>query len=699
MWSAVFFGEGREPHTNGLRPQHGTVQNKRMNTAAMIDAKTAEVLRQAVGAAQSGNTDYARQLAERALGQGGDVVALNAFLGMLFARSGDNDSAIRHLWAAHRGRPTDATIASNLITKLIDTGDLMPALEVASSGLAFSDRTLRIARYRAFLAQSLEQYEVAIAAYEYVLERAPNDFESWNNLGNARQAVGDFEGSIAALERAVSLDRAAAPTRLNLATALNRAKRWDEAETVLRQAAADFPNDAQPLHELYVQFKLDMRQEDALLALEEAVRRDPGSAALQLKLGVEYGLVTKTEPAERAFRNALAIDPLLVDAYLGLAIQYEHTNREEEFAPLRESAEAAGLDPGVLAFLDALEHRRAGRFLEGLDSLSRVSENVEPERTVHIRATLLDRLGRSDEAFSAFDEVARLHQASPSEPLRRAAELREELRGEIGILTPEWTSLWPSGPDSAVSHDPVFLVGFPRSGTTLLDTILMGHPGTTVLEEKPALNYVDKEIGGMAALSLLDQAGIEQARARYLEEVNKIEVLPAGSLLIDKSPLFLHKMPLIQRLFPRAKIILALRHPCDVLLSCFMSNFRLNSAMANFLRLEDAAEFYDLTFQHWERSRALFPLNVHTIVYERLVEDVASEVRPLFNFLGLEWNEDALDHRRTAKSRGLITTASYSQVTEPIYTRAAGRWTRYREHLAPIFPVLEPWARKFGYSL
>jgi len=87
------------------------------------------------------------------------------------------------------------------------------------------------------------------------------------------------------------------------------------------------------------------------------------------------------------------------------------------------------------------------------------------------------------------------------------------------------------------------------------------------------------------------------------------------------------------------------------------------------------------------------------VVYERLVEDVAAEVRPLFDFLGLDWHEAALDHRRTALARGLITTASYSQVTEPIYQRAAGRWERYRTHLEPILPALEPWVRKFGYTL
>jgi tetratricopeptide (TPR) repeat protein len=652
-----------------------------------------------MGAAQAGDWRRACQLAEGALSQGGDVVALNAFLGMVRARAGDPGGAIRNLSQAHDGRPGDATIACNLISALIESGELAGALDVATRDLAFSDASLRIARYRGFLAQSLEQFAEAVEAYEHVVVRAPNDFESFNNLGNARSALGDFAGSVAALQRAVQLDPRAAPSRLNLATALRAADRLAEAESVLRHAAKDFPEDARALHELYVQFKREARQEEALPVLEEAVARDPDNANLQLKLGIECGLEKRIDDAERAFRKAIAIDPLLVDAYLGLAIQFEHTNREDEFGPLIDLAEANGLDQGPLEFLRAMEHRRAGRFEEGLESMALVPSAIEPERSAHIRGTILDRLGRSDEAFAAFEETNRLHEANPTEPLPRAAELRTEIRTEIQSLTPAWVASWSPEEPAPDRPVPVFLVGFPRSGTTLLDTILMGHPDTVVLEEQPPLNLVDTALGGLAGIPSLDAAGIVSARRSYFEEVGKIEELGPSSLLIDKSPLFLHKAPLIQRLFPNARFILALRHPCDVLLSCYMSNFRLNAAMSNFLRLEDAAELYDLTFQHWERSRALFPLNVHVIHYERLVEDVEGEVRPLFDFLGLDWHEGALDHRRTAKTRGLITTASYSQVTEPIYKRAAGRWERYREYLAPILPVIEPWVTKFGYSL
>lgn len=666
---------------------------------SMPDSLTADTLRKAMAALQSGDAPRARHLAEAALLKGGDQISLNAFIGMLSARSGDLAGASRHLQVAHQGRPTDLTIACNLIAIRIDLGDFPGALAVATHDLALSDPSARVARYRGYLAQSLGQFEAAIAAYEHVIAGAPGDFESWNNLGNARQLFGDVGGAVTALERAVALDPNAPPARVNLAAALVAGGRVEEAERILRTAAADFPDDARLRYELALLLKRDQRDDEALPLFEDAVRFDPASAELQFKLAVEYGAAMRLDDAERAYRNAITADPHMSDAYLGLAIQFEHSNRDADLAQLIAQAERHELSPATLAFMRALAHRRAGRFAEALDCLEMVPATMEPERTMHIRATLLDRLGRFDEAFDAFEATAALHQADPSDPIVRGQRAREELSRDIAALTPEWAASWRPAVAPSDRPDPVFLVGFPRSGTTLLDTILMGHSGATVMEEKPHLNLVDQALGGLSALADLDDDAIAQARAQYFAAVDADVGAGGGRLLIDKSPLFLQKLPLIMRLFPRARFILALRHPCDVLLSCYMSNFRLNSAMANFLRLEDAADYYDLTFQHWERSRALFPAPVHTIVYERLIADVEAEVRPLFDFLDLAWDPAVLDHQRTAKARGLITTASYSQVVEPIYTRASGRWTRYRDRLEPVLPTLAPWVERFGYTL
>lgn len=669
-----------------------------MTVAATLDPKTADTIRQAVTAAQSGDLNRACQLAEAGLKGGGDVVALNAFLGMVRARAGDGPKAIAHLREAHRERPGDATIACNLIAALLKAQDLEAAFEIATSELAASDRSMRIGRYRGFIAQSLEDFEAAAEAYENVLAASPSDFESWNNLGNARLALGDLPGSVEALQHAVRLNPAAAPSRLNLAAALAAADRLAEAEEVLSKAASDFPDDAKPLAELYLLHKRRENGEQAREALRQAVEREPTDPQLWLKLGVEYGLMMRTDEAEDAFRRAIANDPKLSEAYLGLAINYEHSNRAEKLAPLLLVAEKNSVEHGAIDFIRTLELRRARRFDEALVSLGRVPPSTEPERSAQIRGTLLDRLGRTDEAFAAFAEANRLHAQHPSDPLARAADWRVRLRADASTLSPEWLSTWsPAGPPHA-RPAPAFLVGFPRSGTTLLDTILMGHPDVQVMEERPPLMLVAEALGGMKAIPGLDGAAIAAARQQYFAAAGDYWDLERPSLLVDKSPLYLNQVPLIHRLFPNARFILALRHPCDVLLSCFMSNFRLNAAMSNFLRLEDAADFYDLTFSYWEKARSLLPIAVHPIYYEKMIGDSEKELRPLFHFLDLSWRDEVLDHQRTAASRGLITTASYSQVTEPIYKRAAGRWERYRQHLRPVLPTLMPWAEKFGYA-
>lgn len=665
----------------------------------MFDALTADTLRQAMVMLQSGQSEQARARAEDALHKGGDPVALNAFIGMILGRNGDPAGAARHLLVAHKERPYDLIIAGNLISAQIDAGDLVGALVTATRDRALADSSARIARYRGYVAQMLGEFEAAAEAYEYVIGKIPDDFECWNNLGNTRQLLGDVDGSIAALEQAVALDPTAPPARINLASALIAGDRDAEAERILRIAAIDFPDDARPLHELYVILKRVQREGEALLLLEDAARLDPENADFQFRLAVEYGAATSMEDAEHAYLKAIEISPQMSDAYLGLAIQYEHSNREGDLAPLIERGEEHGLAPATLAFMRALEHRRAGRFAEALDCLSAIPATMEPERVMHIRATLFDRLGRFDEAFLAFEATAKLHQAAPSDPLTRAQDARKELIGEIAMLVPHWVDGWRPVTLESDRADPVFLVGFPRSGTTLLDTILMGHPEVTVMEEKPYLNVVDKALGGISALPSLGPEEIARARAQYFSAIDEVEGPDIAPLLIDKSPLFLQKVPLIKRLFPKARFILALRHPCDVLLSCYMSNFRLNSAMANFLRLEDAAAYYDLTFQHWERSKVLFPIAVHTIVYERLIADVEHETRLLLDFLELDWDPRVLDHQRTAKARGLITTASYSQVTEPLYTRASGRWTHYRDKMEAILPAVAPWVEHFDYAL
>ena len=670
-----------------------------MTAVSLLDDQTAAAIREAMTAARMGRIPEAVSIGERALASGCDSAALNAMLGTLHCQTGNLEAGIRHLRAAREIQPSDPVIAANLATALAQQGEYQAALDALPDDIARTDETMRLQRIRAYLAQHAEDFQTAIPIYEAIVAAAPNDWETWNNLGNSRRLAGNVDGGLAALERAMELNPASGPVRLNYATTLAAAGRADDAEQQLRRMADDFPDEPRPLRELHALMKGFGRDEAALEAIEEAARRAPADVELLMALAAHRLSMLQNEAAEADYRRVLDVKRDHDLAYLGLAAVFELSNRVDDMSALVGDIEKRGVGEDVLNFVRAMEHRRRGRFAEGLAALDRVPENLESARRYHLLGQLHEGAGNYDEASEAFSRANALHEQDPTRPGERASAYRESLRAQIDVATPAWVKGWRDESRKSDRPSPVFLLGFPRSGTTLLDTMLMGHPDVEVLEEEPTLLEAAKLLQPFDTLPTADDAKIENAREEYFRVAARHASLETGKLLVDKNPLSMNLLPIIHRLFPGARIILALRHPCDVVFSCYAANFKLNDAMPNFLRLDTAAEMYDLSFTYFEKTRALFDPPVHQIVYENLVADGENELRKLLEFLGLEWNDAVLDHQETARNRGRIKTASYSQVGQPIYSQAAGRWTNFRQHMEPVLPVLKPWAEKFGYSV
>jgi hypothetical protein len=227
----------------------------------------------------------------------------------------------------------------------------------------------------------------------------------------------------------------------------------------------------------------------------------------------------------------------------------------------------------------------------------------------------------------------------------------------------------------------------------------MGHPGTAIAEEEPMLSEVAKRVGDLSRLPGMDAGEVESLRRLYFEVAEQHVPEAREQLLVDKNPLAMGSIPVIHRLFPTAPLIFMERHPCDVVLSCFMTRFQPTGLGTNFVTLEDTALLYDEMARLWATSAEIFPVNAHSVRYERLVEDPEAELRPLAGFLGLEWMPQLLDHRATAKRRTFIRTPSYAQVTEALNANAVRRWTRYRKQMDQVLPIIEPWAKRLGYEL
>jgi tetratricopeptide (TPR) repeat protein len=606
-------------------------------------------------------------------------------------RRGDLDGAQALGESALGDRPDDLPARVALANLKAMKGDLEGAEALCTVD---SPELLRL---KGWLLQSRRRHGEAAACYERIVAADPADWEIWNNLGNARRAAGDLEGAIDALGRARQLRPGLAAVQLNYAIGLAAAGRLEESVEPYAAAARLEPGNPALQLELGKLLGHLGRHGEAAGALGRAAALAPGQAETWLELGRAQAGLGDLDSAQAAYRRSLGLAPANALGWLELGIVLERGNRLDRLAELLAEAEGEGIAAEDLAYLQALLLREEGRFEEALALARRSPADVEPARRALLIGKLANRTGDPAAAFEAFGEANRIAAQDPAAARANPAGYRRRIEALTALVSSSWFDGW-SPPTPGDRPSPVFLVGFPRSGTTLLDTVLMGHPDIEVLEEEPILERVGAALGGFERLPDLDEAGAEALRAVYFEELDRLLPGPDGKTVLDKLPLNILAAPLIHRLFPDARIVFAQRHPCDVVLSCFMQGFEINDAMANFLDLGDSARLYDLVLTFWERCREVLPLQVHVVRYEAMVEDLEGEARSLLDFLGLPWDPAVLDHQRTARARGTISTPSYSQVIQPIYGEASGRWRRYREQMGPVLPVLEPWAVRLGYG-
>lgn len=667
--------------------------------ATLSKSAPSETFRPILVAAGARRLEEAALKAAKALAEYPDDARLTALAGAIEFQRGRFAEALPLLRAANAQFPGDMTVRCNLAETLYQQGSIKEARQLCDRTAIAADKTMRLLRLAAFFAQEDSDFVEAESCYRQLVGHDPDDWSSWNNLGNALSGLRRYTDAIESLSRAARLAPDSGPIRINLANALISAGEIDQATELLTQMAESDAHDATPLLCLFAMYRDLGREDDAYKAIAEAAKRAADDANVRSDYGQEAAKRNDYEIAETEFEAALGLNPVLGPSIVGLASLYERMNREAELEPLLERARTSGVDHASIAYIEALLHRRAGNFEAALQALDAAGEVVVEGRRHHLRGIILDRLKRPDEAFSAFAAMNAHWLRDPSQPRQRAALYRDTVSRDTALIEPSWLSGWSDVSLQDSRPDPVFLVGFPRSGTTLLDTMLMREPRSLVMEEEPFLAELEAKVGGPTNYPDLTLRDIQDGRDYYFERVGTLGSLAPDTMVVDKHPLHLNKVATIQRFFPDARYVLAMRHPCDALLSCFLTNFRINNAMSNFLDLEDAAALYDLTFTHWEKARGVFQLPVKTVVYERLVQDTPRELRPLFEWLGLDWPGDDLDHREAARARGVVHTASYAQVTEPIYSRAMGRWHNYVDHLAPVLEKLRPWVEKFGYSL
>jgi len=442
----------------------------------------------------------------------------------------------------------------------------------------------------------------------------------------------------------------------------------------------------------------------------------PGICAAYLKLAKDMTDAGHIDEGLRAGRKALQLAPDDLDANYFIARKLERLNRVDEawqtlvaFENRCGTLNGSGNDTlKKLYLLKAHLEHRCGNLEVSCAMLQQFVVN-HPRHALLSKAygwlgKALDGLGEHDAAMRAFRES--------NQELSRAPGSIEWIDKSSKILTRlETSSRWYrdktcfdwSSPAIKDDHaSPVLLVGYPRSGTTLLDQILDSHGALTTLEERQTLSGLRGRFYGseenLQSLRLLDDDGIMACRQIYWSNAAMFLDKPLGEArLVDKFPLYIRFLDIYARLFPDVKIIVALRDPRDVVLSNYMQRFKLNAEMAANLDLARSARFYARTMELYLLFRKFLPDNIHEIRYEDLVCDFGGESARLLDFLELEWDDNLLKFHEHAKKRW-INTPSYEQVSKPIYRDAAGRWNKYESHLAEVMPVLQPFVEAFDYA-
>lgn len=516
-------------------------------------------------------------------------------------------------------------------------------------------------------------------------ELAPQDPRSWSDLGRTHAAAGEIAHAARCFAEAVDIDPAFVDGWHNLGLALIKLGRVEAAFDSLKQALLIDPQRAQTLIAMGELLTQQEQFDDALECFERAARFDPALARARSLLGEYMLLHGKAARAEQLFRQSIALDAEHVEGWIGLARTLEDLGRAnaaaDTYLHALELRPTHAMAIGRALALLRTDDPRAPRWRTHADTSLHHPDTADEARALvgYGLAKHHERQGDVAAAVAAARSAnaarKRLHG-----PLDRAL-LAERVDRLIATCSPEFFAArkrFGLGTDQ-----PVFIVGLPRSGTTLVEQILSAHPRLHGAGELPWLARIASRIAASfdatwQAASLLDLEGSRHAAADYLRHLR--DGAPRRRLRIsDKSPLNFFHLGLAALLFPNARVIHCRRSLPDIALSTWMENFHAEQRYAtDFDDFAFHATQYRRLMDHW---RAALPLPVLDVDYETLVTDPQTQVRRLIEFLGAPWNACTLEFHRVDRA---VQTPSRWQVRQPMYRHAVGRWRAYAPHLPEL---------------
>lgn len=489
---------------------------------------------------------------------------------------------------------------------------------------------------------------------------------------------------------------------------LERQKRDEEALADFERSASLAPQNVAVLNAIGLCLTRLNRLDEAVAAFDEAIRVNPALASSHQRKGVALSMAGDVTAARRAHERAIQLNPRDAEALASLATIAMRQGRKGEAIDLSDRASKIAPKLPMAVTAKALIANSEKQFAETEKLVRPILDQRDLDQ--HARAVLtglladaLDGEGRYSEAFDAYrreNEELRTLNSPRFGTMRSVTDYVRDLSANFQAIEPGlWQSAAPQDTSGVREH--VFLLGFYRSGTTLLGQVLESHPDIVTLEERdfllqPAARFL-ADGAGLSILATLPEEELEAQRQSYWQAVRDSGVSFDGKILVDKHPLNTIKLPLIAKLFPHAKIIFAVRDPRDVILSCFRRHFEVSAAMYDLLTLDGAARFYDAVMSFAEITKPIFARPHYEYRYEILVGDFDNWVGGLCEYLGVPFMPEMRKFQETASATA-IRSPSGPQVTRELYREGVEQWRNYATSVAPVSDILKPWIEKFGYS-
>lgn len=649
----------------------------------------------------------------------------HGILGVALAALGKDNEGIASVRRAIKLNPRAANFQSNLGELLRKRGEAEEARECLSNAISIAPSNSQAHNNLGIVHYELGDIELSIDSYRKAIQLDPDFPEAYNNLGNALRKLGEIDEAKDAYDKALALRSNYAEAYNNLGTLLREQHKAEQAEEALKKAIQCNPRYVDAYNNLASIYHGDSKDVEALGQLQQALKIDPEcvrslllTARIQLRRGAY-------EPAERACRHILNNDPESVEALTVLgSIKHELDDFDTALAMLSkavelnpESAEARNfygvclksvgrLDEAKEQFLQALEANSSlyGAFSnlndlvdfskdsELFDKMEVIMETVEDQRAVSLLPLHFAYAKGLDD--NKQHEKALEHYIIGGQIKRTILDYDEnKTYGFFKAIKEAFPASYFSGNSYEGSSDerPLFIVGMPRSGSTLVEQILASHDGIYGAGEvkyfSQAMARLVSRFEGLARypglVSQCDDTMLNLLGKDYISSL--VRNAGSASRVTDKLLTNYFFVGFLHTLFPKAKFINTRRNPVDTCLSAFTKLFK--DDMPHSYDLTELGRYYreyDSLMKHWE---SVLPAGVmRTVQYEDVVADTETQARQLIDFVGLDWDEKCLDFH---KSKRPVKTASVAQVRKPIYKTSVERWRRYGEGLQPLIDALE----------